>query len=644
MTFWRRSIQWQLTLSMGAALVISGLIIIGIYAYALNKLTDKYLLQQAMPASVDAIRNDLERLLIGPLTAAESLAGNTMVEDWLNQGEAADQQPAFIRYLAKVQQQQHALTSFIVVKDSGHYFTNKGLDRTLQPGVPDNQWFYDFVNSGQNQALDIDIDKTTKVPTLFINQRIAVNGKVLGLAGLGYSMKSMSELIRNFHFGEHGQVYLVDQQGDIKIHPDTRLNEQEKLSAYIGTEASGQLLGKAGSQGVRFSRDGEDYIAVAKPVDSLGWVLISEAPLSEIYGPAKQVLLMISAISLAVVGAFLLLMVWLARGLVRPIKGVTVALRDIGNGDGDLTRRLDDRRQDELGDLAKGFNGFVESLRALIGDALDTSHQLHRNVQDVARIVASTAGRAHQQQQMTDMVATAVNEMGLTVQEIANSASATADVSRQTYSEATNARTVVDGSIRHINAMAEEITSASAAVETLATQVATIDEVLSVIRSISEQTNLLALNAAIEAARAGEMGRGFAVVADEVRTLAGRTQSATTEIQSMIGQLKSGAEQAVQSMRTGLAATETGVQSSQRTGDSLGTIAGHIEELTDRNHQIATATEEQTTVTEDINRNVQGIADLAQATAQDVKACQDDCQKLNEMADHLKRQMARFKL
>ena len=396
MTFWRRSIQWQLTLSMGAALVISGLIIIGIYAYALNKLTDKYLLQQAMPASVDAIRNDLERLLIGPLTAAESLAGNTMVEDWLNQGEAADQQPAFIRYLAKVQQQQHALTSFIVVKDSGHYFTNKGLDRTLQPGVPDNQWFYDFVNSGQNQALDIDIDKTTKVPTLFINQRIAVNGKVLGLAGLGYSMKSMSELIRNFHFGEHGQVYLVDQQGDIKIHPDTRLNEQEKLSAYIGTEASGQLLGKAGSQGVRFSRDGEDYIAVAKPVDSLGWVLISEAPLSEIYGPAKQVLLMISAISLAVVGAFLLLMVWLARGLVRPIKGVTVALRDIGNGDGDLTRRLDDRRQDELGDLAKGFNGFVESLRALIGDALDTSHQLHRNVQDVARIVASTAGRAHQ--------------------------------------------------------------------------------------------------------------------------------------------------------------------------------------------------------------------------------------------------------
>ncbi|WP_372237845.1 methyl-accepting chemotaxis protein [Pseudomonas sp. LP_7_YM] len=245
---------------------------------------------------------------------------------------------------------------------------------------------------------------------------------------------------------------------------------------------------------------------------------------------------------------------------------------------------------------------------------------------------------------MTDMVATAVHEMGLTVQEIARNAGAAADVSRNTHQEALSAKKVVGESIGHIQSMSDSVGSAAGAVENLAAQISTIDQVLSVIRSISEQTNLLALNAAIEAARAGELGRGFAVVADEVRTLAGRTQSATSEIQQMMGELKSGADQAVASMRVGQAATGTGVQASRRTGNSLDAIARHVEELTDRNHQVAAATEEQSTVTEEINRNVQGIADLAQSTVSDVKACREDCQKLSEQAEHLAAQMARFRL
>ena len=645
MPVWRKSIQWQLTLSMGAALVISSLIVIAIYAFALNRLTDRYLLQQAMPASVEAIRNDLERLLAAPLTAASDIGDNTLVSEWLGNGEDPAQQAAFIRYLARIKEQHNALTTFIVAKDSGHYITNKGADRTLQRGPAENGWFYGFLDSNKKRSLDIDIDATTKIPTLFINQRIEHNGAVVGVAGLGFSMSALSQMVRDFHFGKDGQVYLVSADGKIKVHPNADFNDRESLTQLVGDTAARTLLSQNGQgQALEFERGGQAYVAVAKPVDSLGWTLVSEVPLAEVYGPAKEALTTISAISLAVVLCFLGFVAWIARGIVRPIQQVTTALVDIGGGQGDLTRRLDDSRANELGDLARGFNRFIESLRVLISDVLHTSEQLRHSVVDVAKVVDSTSTRALKQQQMTDMVATAVHEMGLTVQEIARNAGAAADVSRNTHQEAVSAKRVVGESIGHIQSMSDGVGSAAGAVEHLATQISTIDQVLGVIRSISEQTNLLALNAAIEAARAGEMGRGFAVVADEVRTLAGRTQSATSEIQHMMGELKSGAEQAVTSMRAGQAATGTGVEASRRTGHSLDAIAGHVEELTDRNHQVAAATEEQSTVTEEINRNVQGIADLAQSTASDVKACREDCQRLSQKAEHLAAQMARFRL
>ncbi|WP_445009270.1 methyl-accepting chemotaxis protein [Pseudomonas sputi] len=242
------------------------------------------------------------------------------------------------------------------------------------------------------------------------------------------------------------------------------------------------------------------------------------------------------------------------------------------------------------------------------------------------------------------MVATAVHEMGLTVQEIAQNAGNAALASQTARDEAMQAREVVGSSIRHIESMSDDIGVAAGAVGELAHQVASIDQVLAVIRGVSEQTNLLALNAAIEAARAGDMGRGFAVVADEVRTLARRTQASTDEIQQMIGSLKQGAENAVSSMRTGQAATGTGVESSQRTGASLTAITGQVERISDMNHQVATATEEQSAVTEEINRNVQGISDLARATAGEVRACREDCQMLQRLADDLARQMGGFKL
>ncbi|PAU63393.1 chemotaxis protein [Pseudomonas sp. PIC25] len=643
MRLWQRSIQWQLILSMGTALLASILIVVGIYSAVSNRLAERYLIEEALPASILAIRNDLERVLAEPLTAAQGIAGNSLVADWLANGEDASAQGSFSRYLAGVQTRQKALITFIVALDSGHYFTGKGLDRTLSRGPKENAWFYGFVDSGKDRSLEIDIDQGTRQPTLFINQRIAAEGKTLGVAGLGFSLGAMSDMIRDFRFGQAGRVYLVSADGRVKVHPQAEFNDSRELEQLVGADAARKLLG-ASSKAVSFERDGEAFLAIAQPLQALDWVLVSEVPESEVYAEARQALWMTSLIGVAVALLFLGLVVLLARGLVRPIRQVTAALVEIGGGGGDLTRRLREDRADELGDLARGFNRFLESQRSLIGEVLATSERLRSAVGQVAQVVENTAGRAGRQQEMTDMVATAVHEMGLTVQEIARNASAAAQASQTARSEASGARQVVGQSVALIERMSGEIGSASEAVAELAEQVASIDQVLAVIRGISEQTNLLALNAAIEAARAGEMGRGFAVVADEVRTLASRTQSSTDEIQQMIQRLKQGADTAVSSMHAGQSATGTGVEASQRTGHSLGAITDQVERISDMNTQVAAATEEQTTVTEEINRNVQGIADLAHATADEVRACREDCRTLSRLAEDLARQMGNFRL
>ena len=643
MRFMQRSIQWQLAVSMGAALLASLLIVILVYASAVDRLAERYLIGEALPANITAIRNDIERTLSGPVTATAGIAGNTLVHDWLTAGEDASEAQAIGRYLQGVKTQQNALTTSIAVLGSGNYYSETGLSRTLSRAAAGDAWFYSLIDSGVDKRFEIDIDKTTRQPTLFINQRISANGRTLGVAGLGYSLSSMSELVANFRFGERGEVYLVGADGRVKVHPRNEINDRVALAELTGDTAAGELR-SGGGKVVRFERDGEVFLAMAQPLEALGWWLVSEVPEAEIFGEARRTLWITSLIGAAVGLAFLGVIVLLARGLVRPIRQVTAALVEIGGGGGDLTRRLDESRADELGDLARGFNRFLGSLRELIGDVLTTSERLRNAVGQVAQVVDNTAARAGRQHEMTDMVATAVHEMGLTVQEIARNASSAAQASQGARDEAVQARRVVGESIAHIEKMSGEIGEAAGSVTELAQQVASIDQVLAVIRGISEQTNLLALNAAIEAARAGEMGRGFAVVADEVRTLASRTQGSTDEIQQMIQRLKSGADNAVASMHAGQAATGTGVQASQRTGQSLGAITEQVEAISDMNTQVAAATEEQSSVTEEITRNVQGIADLAQATARDVQTCRSDCQALSQLAEDLGRQMGSFRL
>ncbi|MHB1369662.1 MAG: chemotaxis protein, partial [Pseudomonadaceae bacterium] len=164
MRFMQRSIQWQLAVSMGAALLASLLIVILVYASAVDRLAERYLIGEALPANITAIRNDIERTLSGPVTATAGIAGNTLVHDWLTAGEDASEAQAIGRYLQGVKTQQNALTTSIAVLGSGNYYSETGLSRTLSRAAAGDAWFYSLIDSGVDKRFEIDIDKTTRQP------------------------------------------------------------------------------------------------------------------------------------------------------------------------------------------------------------------------------------------------------------------------------------------------------------------------------------------------------------------------------------------------------------------------------------------------------------------------------------------------
>ncbi|MCK4707639.1 MAG: methyl-accepting chemotaxis protein, partial [Gammaproteobacteria bacterium] len=234
--------------------------------------------------------------------------------------------------------------------------------------------------------------------------------------------------------------------------------------------------------------------------------------------------------------------------------------------------------------------------------------------------------------------ATAMNEMSATVQEVARSAGDASGAATNADNEAKAGNSIVQQASNSIDELAREVVNAASVIQQLASDSDTIGSVLDVIKGIAEQTNLLALNAAIEAARAGESGRGFAVVADEVRTLAQRSKESTEEIKNIIEKLQTGAQEAVKAMATGLEQAGQSVEQANQAGQSLDTITQSVSTISDMNIQIATASEEQAAVAEEINRNIINIVQITEETSAGAQSTADTTDELASIAMQLQNQ------
>ncbi len=339
-----------------------------------------------------------------------------------------------------------------------------------------------------------------------------------------------------------------------------------------------------------------------------------------------------------------LMAVLLSNALLRPLMLIKRSLDDMAQGDGDLTQRLPVTSSDELGDLARSFNRFVEKIHSLVKQVSGTTTQLA----GLVGAVASQAQRSEQamaaQRHETDQVATAINEMSAAAHEVAMSAQRAAEAAQETDQQGQAAKRVVDGSVQQIHVLVGELRESGESLDGLRQDVQGIVGVLDVIRAVAEQTNLLALNAAIEAARAGEAGRGFAVVADEVRALASRTQQSTVEIQGMVDRLQSTTARTVAGMQHASEQGESTREQSNQAGASLDAIAALIGTINSMNAQIASAAEEQTAVAEEINRSVHHIADAVDGVASEAAESAKTSQELNALAESLQQLVGQFRV
>lgn len=340
---------------------------------------------------------------------------------------------------------------------------------------------------------------------------------------------------------------------------------------------------------------------------------------------------------------FCILFAMLQRMVIGPINRLRQTMEDIEH-DSDLSRQIEVSARDEVGRTAESFNRMVTKFRESLSHVNNATKRLTQSATRVSEVSRATVQAVLEQQRETDQVATAMNEMASTVQEVARNATRTADASQKANNEARNGALVATEALGGIEVLMQQIQNAANAVHALDEKSEGINTVLEVIRGIAEQTNLLALNAAIEAARAGEQGRGFAVVADEVRSLANRSHEATEEIRQLIEQLHAGVREAVHAMTLAETKAKEGSEMVERNAEALGAIAGEVSTISDMNTQIATAAEEQSAVAEEINRNVVNISQLADQTSEGAKQTSQVSEELVKLAEQLQAAVNRFRV
>ncbi len=464
------------------------------------------------------------------------------------------------------------------------------------------------------------------------------------------------EEIRSLRYNESNYFWINDLDARMVMHPIKPELNGKDMSSFTDPQgkrifAEFARVAKQNGEGVvpylwpkPGSEEPVSKISYIKGYIPWGWAIGTGVYVDDVEAEFWSHASKLGILALILLGLILGLATAITRSIVKPIKATTLALDDIASGEGDLTHRLQENGRDEIARLACAFNRFVEKIEQIIVKVRQTSTQLATAAEELSSTTLQNHENITQQQNETQQVATAVTEMAATVKEIAENAEGAATSARNADEQAQQGKQVVVNVTDAINNLAAEMNSASDVINQLAKESESIGTVSDVIHGIAEQTSLLALNAAIEAARAGEQGRGFAVVADEVRSLASRTQQATTEIREMIEHLQSGTQNAVDVIhRSGDTTLET-VEKAKTAAQSLDQIVSSVVLISDRNTQIASASEEQSAVANEIDHSVVHISEITEHSLVASEQISQATNELTRLGEALNEMISHFKI
>ncbi|MCG9724505.1 methyl-accepting chemotaxis protein [Vibrio brasiliensis] len=701
------SVQWKITLLAGFCLLVTSLSLIGfsVYNAVSNQHQIKQQSSQSVINKSEQIvetrallnATEVTQFLNGVLYRAEMLASSAMFQKTLSEENFGDSeelrtaldemvrravlsfdtiQGAYLVFRPNMLDNEDSnyvdaeyvgsnetgrFAPYWVTAQNGENVVANVLSEALLADATNSERFYCPMASGTacvttprliNQDGGTFLTSSISVPLLLDDTAIGFFGIDLRLDGLsGIVAESDQQL-----FSGTGSINLVSLDGSLIASDDSsRQVGQPFVSEIVSND---QLTDLLFGQEVKtqWSSDGR-WLNVFAPimVANQTWGVLFDMPRASVLADAEALDRIISEQVAAsvktelIAGAALMLLglatiAVAASRLVKPIREVVERLNDIASGEGDLTQRLEVKSQDEIGQLAVGFNKFLDKLQSIISDVVDTTLQIGTTTQQSHVAAQQTRASSDSQFKEVDLVATASEEMTQTAGLVVQNAEVAVRAAEQANEAAATGQNVIEVSQTEMIRLVDRMTAAVPVVEELAANNANITEILTVIEGISEQTNLLALNAAIEAARAGEQGRGFAVVADEVRNLASRTQDSVGEIRKVIENVQNGTRDVVQAIQDGNDLANDSAAQVQKAAAEISQIFEAIASINDMNSQIVKAAEEQQSVSAEVNQSVSNIRDLSAQILTQAEESEMVSTQIGDLSDKQQQLVSQFKV
>lgn len=522
-------------------------------------------------------------------------------------------------------------------------------DPSIDQSRPDydprtRDWYKNAISAGGPSVSLPYMSSTLKKLGVIIMDVVHRDGRPYGAVGANLTLEQLSNQVAKLDVPGSGTAMIINQNNDIIAHRDPEM-VMKKASEIAQNLDRNRLTTLTQDNRLEEEKiNGQTKFAYAQAIPDTQWTLLFLMDKAELMAPVYRVLTRQVIIAVLIVVSFIGLLYALFKVLFKDLDRVSRALNEIAEGEGDLRTRIKVHRLDEIGLLAQGFNKFVDHMHGVVTRLMQTSKDLAEEAHNMSAASTQRAERVNTQQNEIDMVASAVTEMASATQEIAGNAESTAAAAGESVTLGNTGRQQVEQSRDSTRALAKEVENASEGIAALDEHAQKISTILSTISDIAEQTNLLALNAAIEAARAGDHGRGFAVVADEVRMLSQRTHKATGEIQHMIEALQQRTSETVKAMQASSQRADTSVKDADKATENLAHIAEAIRGISEMATQIATAAEEQTSVTQDISSNTENIRFVASELADEINAGVEQAGRLSQLAHAVNTEVSRFKI